>query len=62
MVGPVTAYAENRRKDIIDAVIREIAELPDRTSPIDEPEMMLVTGDELREILMRRISLMMASV
>lgn len=42
-------------KDQLDAwmsnIIREVAELPDRTSPSDQPEMMLVTSAELKEIL-----------
>jgi hypothetical protein len=37
----------------IDAIVREVAELPDRDSPPDQPEMMLVTADELRNILLR---------
>lgn len=36
---------------IIDRIIREVAELPDRSSPEDWPEAMLVTSDELRSIL-----------
>lgn len=38
---------------LIDNVIRDVAELPDRTSPEDWPEAMLVTADELRMILER---------
>ena len=38
-------------KTTIDTIIREVAELPDRTSPSDQPDMMLVTGDELRTII-----------
>lgn len=42
-------------KERLDAwmsnIIREVAELPDRSSPPDEPEMMLVTSSELKEIL-----------
>jgi hypothetical protein len=34
-----------------DAVVQAVAELPDRTSPDDWPEAMLVTADELRAIL-----------
>lgn len=40
--------------DWINDVIRDVAELPDRTSPDDQPEMMMVTRDELREILEAR--------
>lgn len=35
----------------IDDVLRDVAELPDRNSPPDQPEMMLVTADELKAIL-----------
>lgn len=35
----------------IEGVIQRVAELPDRTSPDDWPEAMLVTADELRAIL-----------
>lgn len=38
-----------------DLVVRAVAELPDRTSPEDQPEMMLVTPDELRAIINREI-------
>jgi hypothetical protein len=36
------------------AIVRDVAELPDRTSPDDQPEMMLVTSDELRNIILAR--------
>jgi hypothetical protein len=32
------------------------AELPDRTSPDDRPEMMLVSADEMRSILLYHLS------
>ena len=35
----------------IDNVLRDVAELPDRNSPEDWPEAMLVTGAELRQII-----------
>lgn len=34
-----------------DRIIQDVAELPDRTSPEDQPDMMLVTADELRVIV-----------
>ena len=37
----------------VEAIIRDVAELPDRTSPSDWPEAMLVTADELRTISTR---------
>lgn len=36
---------------LIDKVLADVAELPDRTSPDDWPDAMLVTADELRTIL-----------
>ena len=35
----------------IDSVLRDVAELPDRNSPEDWPDAMLVTGAELRQII-----------
>lgn len=35
----------------IDSVLREVAELPNRNSPEDWPEAMLVTGAELRQVI-----------
>ena len=37
----------------VQSAIRDVAELPDRTSPKNQPEMMLVSGDELQTILER---------
>lgn len=39
--------------DWIDGVIRDVSELPDRSSPDGQPEMMLVSAEELRRILER---------
>lgn len=40
----------------VGSVLNDVAELPDRTSPDDEPDMMLVTHDELKAILCRRLN------
>lgn len=52
---PVVAHIRDRRPaekaQIIDAIIRDVAELPDRTSPEGQPDMMLVTANELRHVL-----------
>jgi hypothetical protein len=37
--------------EAISAIVRAVAELPDRTSPADAPHMMLVSEQELRLIL-----------
>lgn len=37
--------------DLVRRIVERVAELPDRTSPDDQPEMMLVTGDELAAII-----------
>lgn len=34
-----------------DKIVQRVAELPNRTSPDDWPEAMLVTSDELRDIV-----------
>lgn len=39
----------------VAGIVRDVAELPDRTSPADQPEMMLVTQDELSEIIRRAL-------
>ena len=44
-----------REREIAALIIRDVAELPDRTSPADEPHMMLVTMDELSAICVARI-------
>ncbi len=36
---------------IVEHIIRDVAELPDRTSPEEWPEAMIVTGDELERIV-----------
>lgn len=41
---------------LIDDIIQDVAELPDRTSPADQPEMMLVSAEELRSILLYHLS------
>jgi hypothetical protein len=40
----------------VNSVLNDVAELPDRTSPDDEPDMMLVTADELARIIRERLS------
>lgn len=37
--------------DWIDGVVLDIAELPDRNSPPGQPDMMLVTAEELRKAI-----------
>lgn len=40
---------------IIDDIIRDVSELPDRTSPDNQPDMMLVSADELHTIIDHRL-------
>jgi hypothetical protein len=42
--------------DLPEMIVRDVAELPDRTSPPDAPEMMLVTAAELDRIVSDRIA------
>lgn len=41
----------NETENWINSIVRKVAELPDRDSPKDHPEMMTVTDSELRLIL-----------
>ncbi|MCP1550652.1 MULTISPECIES: hypothetical protein [Methylorubrum] len=41
------------RKRIADRLVVDACELPDRTSPEDQPEMLLITGEELHGFLMQ---------
>jgi len=40
---------------LINSIIQDVAELPDRTSPDDQQDMMLVSEKELRTILEARL-------
>ncbi|MGJ7497505.1 hypothetical protein ACSFA8_20855 [Variovorax sp. RT4R15] len=42
--------------DVADSICKNVAELPDRNSPEDWPEAMLVTQSELREIVLDAIA------
>lgn len=54
--APAPAPAEvPMLKRLADAIVREVAELPDRDSPADWPAAMLVTSDELRGIVLAHI-------
>jgi hypothetical protein len=41
--------------DIVQRIVRDVAELPDRTSPEGQEHMMLVAGDELEDIIRRAL-------
>lgn len=47
---------DKRAAAIAALIVRDVAEIPDRCSPDDQPEMMLVTSDELTDIVMRRLA------
>jgi len=44
--------------DTIDYLIRDLCEIPDRNSPDDQPEMLLVTAAEIRTAIERWIPAM----
>lgn len=41
----------------IERIIQDACELPDRSSPEDQPEMLLITGEELDMLLRRHLGL-----
>lgn len=45
-------HAHAAMEKISDEIVREVAELPDRTSPDHAPDMMLVSAEELRAIVL----------
>lgn len=47
---------QNKVAEKIELIIRDVAELPDRTSPEDWPEALIVTSVELEEILTQHLS------
>lgn len=51
----MTRPMSEEREAFIEKVIRDVCELPDRSSPEGQPEMMLVTGEELDAILQERL-------
>ncbi|MHA3059943.1 hypothetical protein ACX1N5_03945 [Acinetobacter sp. ANC 4636] len=46
----------NNMSEKIALIIRDVAELPDRNSPEDWPEALIVTDDELEEILSKHLT------
>ena len=40
----------------INSIIRDVAELPDRTSPEDFPDALILASDELEDILSKRLT------
>lgn len=51
----VRSWLDDLHSRIAEEIVREVAELPDRTSPEDQPEMMLVTADELKAIVIANL-------
>ena len=47
----VRSFLDDLHEKVADKIVREVAELPDRTSPADCPEMMMVTAEELKGII-----------
>lgn len=45
---------------LAEKITRDVCELPDRTSPEDQPEMLLVTADELAAIVVQHVEAFLA--
>lgn len=52
LVAQRDAIITRQNERIVANILREVAELPDRTSPENAPDMMLVSADELRAIVL----------
>ena len=48
--------ASGQGEALASLIVRDVAELPDRNSPEDWPEAMIVTGEELRSIVVDRLT------
>ncbi|MBG6161510.1 hypothetical protein IWQ54_001160 [Labrenzia sp. EL_195] len=46
---------EDFANEVIEGVVQDVSELPDRASPKDQPEMMLVSANELQTIIWRNM-------
>lgn len=55
--APVAPPVTCEWRAVADKVVQSVVELPDRTSPDDWPEAMLVTSDELETIVLDALSL-----
>lgn len=53
---PTVGDLRRARAALLSRVVRAVAELPDRTSPEDQPRMMLVAGEEFEDILRAALS------
>lgn len=53
----VLSESDARVRALVENIVREVAELPDRTSPDDWPEAMLVTAAELSAIVAAALGL-----
>lgn len=53
---PAATFDREEVAKVADLIVRDVAELPDRTSPDDWPEAMLVTGEELHALIVERFS------
>lgn len=49
-------HPQGEVEKVIERVLQDVADLPDRTSPDDWPEAMLVTGEELSAILQEALT------
>ncbi len=52
----VRSFLNDLHESVATTVVREVAELPDRSSPADQPDMMLVTAVELRGIVLSALA------
>lgn len=54
--APAQPALEGWQHRAVAEILVDVAELPDRTSPEDQPDMMLVTANELRDIVLSALS------
>lgn len=52
----VQSFLDELHERIAVKVVRDVAELPDRTSPDGDPNMLIVTAAELKQIVLGALS------
>ncbi|MEM1289766.1 MAG: hypothetical protein AAGH60_15565 [Pseudomonadota bacterium] len=55
-VGDESEVRQQAAEELARSILVEVAELPDRTGPEDQPEMLLVTEHELFDIIVEKLT------
>lgn len=54
-IGPIPKFTPAEARALAEVIVRDVAEIPDRTSPDGEPDMLFVKEGELFSIVFSRL-------